>query len=94
MYFLFQGTTRLLMTSIPHFKEVILTSFECNHCGNKNTGFQPGQVQEQGVRYELAVESEKDLSRQVVKSDYATVSVPELELEIPATRDKGGKLLI
>lgn len=81
------------MTKIPHFKEVILTSFECNKCGSKNTGFQLGQIQEQGVHYELSVQCEKDLSRQVVKSDRATVTVPELELEIPPDVDKGGKVL-
>ncbi|XP_045605260.1 zinc finger protein ZPR1 [Procambarus clarkii] len=83
------GTTRLLMTRIPHYKEVILTSFECEHCGNKNTGFQLGQVQDQGVRYELCVENEMDLSRQIVRSNHATVSVPEVQLEIPGNLEKG-----
>lgn len=83
------GTTRLLMTRIPHYKDVILTSFECDYCGNKNTGFQLGQVQEQGVTYELYLENEDDLSRQVVRSGHATVSVPEVQLEIPGNTDKG-----
>lgn len=83
------GTTRLLMTRIPHYKEVLITSFECEHCGNKNTAYQQGQCQERGVRYQLDVREEADLSRQVVKSDVATVSVPELELEIPPTGEKG-----
>nr|XP_053652002.1 zinc finger protein ZPR1-like [Cherax quadricarinatus] len=77
------------MTRIPHYKDVILTSFECDYCGNKNTGFQLGQVQEQGVRYELYLENEDDLSRQVVRSGHATVSVPEVQLEIPGNTDKG-----
>lgn len=91
---LFQGTTRLLMTRIPHYKEVILTSFECEHCGNKNSGFQAGQMQDQGVCYELTVEDEEDLQRQVVRSDCATVSVPEVELEIPGSMQKGGVFYI
>jgi zinc finger protein len=28
-----QGTTRLLLTKIPFFREVILMSFSCPHCG-------------------------------------------------------------
>lgn len=83
------GTTRLLMTRIPHFREVILTSFDCSHCGHHNTGFQPGRVQELGVRYELAIKEPRDLSRQVVKSDHATFSIPEVELEIPGDGEKG-----
>ena len=27
------GTTRLLLTKIPFFREVILMSFSCPHCG-------------------------------------------------------------
>ncbi|KAK7083732.1 nucleolar zinc-finger protein [Halocaridina rubra] len=83
------GTTRLLMTKIPHYREVILTSFSCEHCGYSNSGIQPGQYQEHGVSYQFSVRDAKDLSRQVVKSDHATVSVPELELEIPGDGEKG-----
>ncbi|XP_045106937.1 zinc finger protein ZPR1-like [Portunus trituberculatus] len=83
------GTTRLLMTRIPHLKEVILTSFECEHCGERNTGCQMGRWQEKGVRYQLQVRDERDLSRQVVKSGEATVCIPEVELEIPPNKEKG-----
>ncbi len=30
-----QGETRMLMTKIPHFREVMVCSFECPHCGNR-----------------------------------------------------------
>lgn len=83
------GTTRLLMTRIPHLKEVILTSFECEHCGEKNTGCQMGRWQEKGVHYQLQVRDERDLSRQIVKSGEATVCIPEVELEIPPNKEKG-----
>jgi len=32
-----QGKTRFMYTKIPMFKEIILSSFYCDHCGNKNT---------------------------------------------------------
>ncbi|KAK4298271.1 hypothetical protein Pmani_029378 [Petrolisthes manimaculis] len=83
------GTTRLLMTRIPHYKEVILTSFECEDCGNRNSGCQTGRVGEKGVRYRLEVRETHDLARQVVRSEHATVNIPELELEIPPTSEKG-----
>lgn len=36
------GITRLLLTSIPHFREVILMAFECPHCGWRNNEIQSG----------------------------------------------------
>ena len=50
-----------------------------------------GTFGEQGVRYTLTVAKgdQEALSRQVVKSDNATVTVPELEFEIPAATQKG-----
>lgn len=50
------GTTKLLLTLIPYFREVILMSFECDHCGFKNSEVQfGGKVQEQGAKIELDV---------------------------------------
>lgn len=51
-----QGVTRLLLTAIPFFREVIVSSFSCEHCGWSNTEVQSaGRIQDQGVRYTLAV---------------------------------------
>ena len=30
------GVTRLLLTKIPFYKEVIVSSFHCEHCGYQN----------------------------------------------------------
>ena len=44
------------------FQEVILMSFTCPHCGNKNSEIQPGApVQDSGVRYTFLV-SRKEVS--------------------------------
>lgn len=65
-------------------------SFECEHCGFANNEITSGgKIQEQGIRYSVKMSNERDLSRQVVKSDYATLSVPEIELEIPPLTQKG-----
>ena len=51
-----QGTTRLLLTKIPMFKEVVVSSFHCPHCGAANTGIQSGAaIEDQGVRYTFRV---------------------------------------
>lgn len=38
------GTTRLLLTYIPYFREVIIVSFRCEHCGNSNNEIQSAGV--------------------------------------------------
>jgi zinc finger protein len=65
-------------------------SFECRHCGFKNNEIQPGgEVEEKGIRITLTVQSECDLNRQVVKFDYTSVKIVELDFEIPSQSQKG-----
>ncbi|KAK9240521.1 ZPR1 zinc-finger domain-containing protein [Lipomyces kononenkoae] len=81
------GTTRLLLTSIPYFREVVLMSFYCPHCGFRNSEIQPAsEVQEKGSRYRFLVESKEDLNRQVVKSESCDCAFPTISLEIPHQR--------
>ena len=52
--------TRILLTKIPFFKEVIIMSFSCSHCGFSNNEVQPGaDIQLEGVRYTLKVNDPK-----------------------------------
>uniref|UniRef100_A0A8C4XLA7 Zinc finger protein ZPR1 n=1 Tax=Falco tinnunculus TaxID=100819 RepID=A0A8C4XLA7_FALTI len=84
------GVTRLLLTRIPFFKEIIVSSFACDSCSWSNTEIQSaGRIQEQGVRYTLAITSRQDMNREVVKTDCATARIPELDFEIPAFTQKG-----
>ncbi|KAF4323261.1 hypothetical protein BBO99_00001528 [Phytophthora kernoviae] len=84
------GTTKLLLTMIPYFREVILMSFECDHCGFKNSEVQfGGKVQEQGSKIELQVTDIDDLNRQLIKADAGTVYFPSLDFEIPRETQRG-----
>jgi zinc finger protein len=84
------GTTRFLFTKIPFFKEIIVSSFVCEHCGYKNTEVQfGGQIADFGVRFELTVVNAVQMNRNVVKSEHATIRVLELDLEIPSQTQKG-----
>ncbi|KAI5635929.1 ZPR1 zinc-finger domain-containing protein [Phthorimaea operculella] len=84
------GVTRLLLTRIPYYKNVVIMSFSCEECGFENNEIQPGGAfAEMGVRWKLRVENETDLNRQVVKSDYISVRIPHLDFEIPAQSQKG-----
>lgn len=84
------GTTRLLLTRIPFFKEIIVSSFNCDNCGWSNTEIQSaGRIQEKGVCYTMKVKTKQDLNREVVKADSATTRIPELDFEIPPFTQKG-----
>ncbi|KAK4227554.1 ZPR1 zinc-finger domain-containing protein [Podospora fimiseda] len=79
------GTTRLFLTKIPFFREIIIMSFDCPHCGFHNNEIQPaGTFQLKGAYYELRLTAMPDFERQVVKSDTATVKFIELDVEVPA----------
>lgn len=66
------GTTRLLLTKIPFFREIIVSSFSCEHCGWNNTEIQSaGRIQDQGVRYTLSVRGQEV---SVSQRRYPTVS--------------------
>lgn len=54
------GVTRMLLTRIPYFREIIIMSFECPHCGFKNSEIQPAaQIAEKGARYIMKIEKKK-----------------------------------
>lgn len=81
------GVTRMLLTRIPFFREIIVMSFECPHCGLKNSEIQPAaQIAEKGSRYILKIETVEDFNRQVVKSETSTCKFQELDIEIPPKR--------
>ncbi|KAI4137809.1 MAG: hypothetical protein L6R39_007087, partial [Caloplaca ligustica] len=78
------GETRLLLTKIPYFREIILMSFSCPHCGFSNTEIQSaGQIQERGAKYSLKVTAPEDMERQIVKSDTAVFRLEDLDIEMP-----------
>ncbi|KAK2597999.1 nucleolar zinc-finger protein [Conoideocrella luteorostrata] len=62
-------------------------SFSCDHCNVQNNEIQAaGTVQPKGTHYELRLTALDDFSRQVVKSDTATIKFIEMDLEIPPGR--------
>ena len=84
-----QGITRLLLTRIPFFRDVILMAFECPHCGFRSSEVQSAEVQARGCCFTVTLTTKQDLNRQLVKGEKATVTLPELEFEIPAGTQGG-----
>jgi zinc finger protein len=84
------GVTRFLLHKIPSFRELVLASFYCDHCGERNNEVTfGGEIQAEGCNYELHVEKPKDLNRQVIKADSASVFIKDLDFEIPPNTQKG-----
>ncbi len=51
------GMTKLLMTKIPYFKELLVSSFECPHCHYKECDVRGAAgIALTAVKYELAVD--------------------------------------
>ncbi|KAI0999751.1 Zinc finger protein [Podosphaera aphanis] len=81
------GITRLLLTRIPFFREIILMSFYCPHCSFKNSEIRSaGEIQQRGSKFELRLAHQSDFARQVVKSDTCLIKFIELDIEVPAGR--------
>ncbi|KAJ6926290.1 hypothetical protein NC651_010651 [Populus alba x Populus x berolinensis] len=75
--------TRMFVTNIPYFQEVIVMASTCDSCGYRNSELKPGgRIPEKGKTITLCVKNANDLSRDVIKSDTAGVKVPELDLEL------------
>uniref|UniRef100_A0A8C6PX31 Zinc finger ZPR1-type domain-containing protein n=1 Tax=Nothobranchius furzeri TaxID=105023 RepID=A0A8C6PX31_NOTFU len=70
------GVTRMLLTRIPFFKEIIVSSFSCANCGWSNTEIQSaGRIQDQGVCYTLKVKTN------YIQNVYAPEPDPEMTVE-------------
>ena len=50
-----QGITRLLLTRIPFFRDVILMAFECPHCGFRSSEVQSAEVQARGCCFTVTL---------------------------------------
>lgn len=76
--------TKLLLLRVPYFRDIILESFECEHCHTRNNSVKAaGQIQAQGSKYTLNVENHSDMSRQVIRSDTSIFKLESLGIEMP-----------
>lgn len=72
----------MFVTKIPYFQEVIVMASSCDACGYRNSELKPGgRIPEKGKKITVHVQRVDDLS-QDVKSDTASVKIPEIDLEL------------
>ena len=90
------GETRLLLTSIPYFRDVILMSFSCPHCNFTSSEIQPAaEIQAKGRRFTLRVNHQQaeltrmDLNRQMIRSETARIRIDEIDFEMEPTMKRG-----
>lgn len=78
------SNTNICVTNIPHFKEIVIMAFNCEHCGYRSNEVKPGggPIPEYGIRIQLTVQDKVDLTRDIIKSSCAGIEIPELELEL------------
>ncbi|KAI3385698.1 hypothetical protein SNEBB_009167 [Seison nebaliae] len=88
------GKTVLLPTEIPFFRNVVVSSFACEECGNRNSDIIPVNDINYGIRYELTIQNVKDLKRRIVRSKTASIQLPEIEVEIPSNTGDGSVTVI
>ena len=85
-----KGDTLFLLNKVPFFRELILASFRCKKCGERNNEVSfGGEIQPKGCKITLKVVDPKDMNRQLIKSDSASCRFEELDFEIPPGTQKG-----
>ena len=76
-------TVNIKKVNIPHFKEVIIMSTVCDHCGYTTREVKTGgSIPDKGQRITLQVQNIADLSRDILKSETCALKSPELGLEV------------
>lgn len=92
------GVAKLMLTKIPFFRgkyitsfiEIIINSFACEECGYKNSEVQfGGKLADFGVKMVCQIISPTHLNRLIVKSEYASIKIPELNVDIPPLTQSG-----
>lgn len=62
-------------------------AFDCPHCGHRTSELQQANaIAIGGAIYTCQISNKADLNRQIVKTDTASVKIPEVDFEIPAQR--------
>eukprot|EP00921_Rhytidocystis_pertsovi_P018217 GHVQ01028749.1.p1 GENE.GHVQ01028749.1~~GHVQ01028749.1.p1 ORF type:complete len:193 (+),score=33.82 GHVQ01028749.1:67-645(+) len=70
-------------TDIPGFRKSIIMAFSCVQCGARDNEVKAsGAYGEKGKRWTLSVQDDKDMNRDVLKSDMAGIIVPSLGFEM------------
>jgi zinc finger protein len=77
------GDAQMCLSTIPFFKEIIIMAFSCEFCGYRNTEIKHGGgMSDHATKIVFNVNSEKDLNRDLFKSDSCTFEIPEIDFSM------------
>lgn len=77
------GNNEMCQIDIPGFRKCIIMAFNCSGCGSRSNEVKAmGTFGSKGRRWTLKVTAPSDLNRDVLKSDTASVTIPELEIDV------------
>lgn len=86
-----EGTMRSCTLAIPHFKEIAIMNYNCDHCGyHKAEVIVCGNISPKARKITLYCDSKADLMRDLLKSETASIQIPEIEFEL-TSGTLGGK---
>jgi len=75
----------MLLTKIPSFREIVIMSFSCGHCGHTDSSLQnAGQIQQKGSKHSFTLYHPDDMERNVIKDVHGIFRIEELDIEMPA----------
>ncbi|CRG93941.1 zinc finger protein, putative [Plasmodium gallinaceum] len=85
-----EGINKIVKIEIPYFKNVLIHSFECEFCNYKNNVIQDlNTIKDKGIKIIFKVTKDEHLDRQLIKSEYGILKIPEIDFEIPKETQKG-----
>lgn len=77
------GDERMVRLEIPYFKEIVIMAFSCDKCGYRNNSVKAGgSIADHGKKLTLKVKTREDLCRDLLKSETAGLSIPEIDLVV------------
>ena len=66
---------------IPYFGKVFIFSMQCSNCRYSMSDVEATE-QKEPCKYEIEVNSDKDMSIRIVKSSQATIKIPQLKISM------------
>ncbi|GAB67200.1 zinc-finger domain containing protein [Plasmodium cynomolgi strain B] len=85
-----EGINKIAKLNIPYFKNVLIHSFECGFCNYRNNVIQDlNTIKDKGVKIIFKISQREHMDRQLIKSEYGVLKIPQIDFEIPKETQKG-----
>jgi len=73
----------MCVATIPYFAEIIVMAFSCEFCGHRSSEIKEGGgIKDKATKIVFTAKDERDLHRDIFKSDSCFVSFPDVGLDL------------